>query len=332
MLVKWGPVCQDVRPPINPSSIHPSIQFIHNSIEPSYSVQTVVVPIKTGCAKDWISDSACRTTSVSHFAINILFCLDASTPGLSDMNPSLFGRDYGMHHPMIIVAGKQNKQYSTHPLDNFALFYRIPSVHHPTFAFPLQPKTATQPRVHEMKYPRHCRCDFQSQHVEYQHSHWHGGPDPFARHQQSIDHDGSVDGPNQVTIFDFLHGEMELYALRNLILYILVNANEKLNAWSGNFILYHITEIVLGYIIWIFLGGYLMQTLHSSSIKETHLQGDHGPWWRHQIEIYSASLALCGRNPPVTIGFPSQRPATRIFKVFFFDLRRSIRSSKQPRR
>ena len=125
---------------------------------------------------------------------------------------------------------------------------------------------------------------------------------------------------------------MELYALRNLILYILVNADEKLNAWSGNIILYHITEIVLGYIIWIFWGGYLMQTLHSSSIKETHLQGDHGPWWHHQIEIYSASLALCGRNPPVTIGFPSQRPATRIFKVFFFDLRLSIRSSKQPRR
>ena len=83
------------------------------------------------------------------------------------MNPTLFGHDYGMHHPIIIVADKQNKQYSTHPLDNFALFYRIPSVHHPAFAFPLQPKTATQPRVQEIKYLRHSLCDFQSQQVEY---------------------------------------------------------------------------------------------------------------------------------------------------------------------
>ena len=26
----------------------------------------------------------------------------------------------------------------------------------------------------------------------------------FARHQLSINHDGTIDGPNQVTIFDFL--------------------------------------------------------------------------------------------------------------------------------
>ena len=31
-------------------------------------------------------------------------------------------------------------------------------------------------------------------------------------------------------------------------------------------------------------------------------------WWRHQMEIFSALLALCEGNPPVTGGFPSQRP------------------------
>ena len=43
-------------------------------------------------------------------------------------------------------------------------------------------------------------------------------------------------------------------------------------------------------------------------------------WWRHQMETFSALLALCfvrDGNPPVTGGFPSQRPVTRSFDVFF---------------
>ena len=35
-------------------------------------------------------------------------------------------------------------------------------------------------------------------------------------------------------------------------------------------------------------------------------KSDHGPWWRHHMETLSALLAFCGRNPPVTDGFPSQ--------------------------
>ena len=38
-----------------------------------------------------------------------------------------------------------------------------------------------------------------------------------------------------------------------------------------------------------------------------------GPWWRHQRETFSASLAFGDRNLPV----PSQRPMTRSFDVFF---------------
>ena len=30
-------------------------------------------------------------------------------------------------------------------------------------------------------------------------------------------------------------------------------------------------------------------------------------WWRHQMETFFALLALCGGNPPVTHGFPSQK-------------------------
>ena len=51
-------------------------------------------------------------------------------------------------------------------------------------------------------------------------------------------------------------------------------------------------------------------------------------WWRHQMETFSALLALCDGNSPVTGEFPAQRPVTRIFDVFF-DLRPNKRLSKQ---
>ena len=41
-------------------------------------------------------------------------------------------------------------------------------------------------------------------------------------------------------------------------------------------------------------------------------------WWRHQTDTFSALLALCARNSPVTGEFPAQRPVTRSFDVFFF--------------
>ena len=52
------------------------------------------------------------------------------------------------------------------------------------------------------------------------------------------------------------------------------------------------------------------------------------PWRRHQMETFSALLALCAGNSPVTGEFPTQWPVTRSFDVFF-DLRLNIRLSKQ---
>ena len=55
------------------------------------------------------------------------------------------------------------------------------------------------------------------------------------------------------------------------------------------------------------------------------------PWnRRHQMETFSALLSLCEGNPPVTGGFPPQRPVTRSFDVFF-DLRLNKRLSKKSR-
>ena len=52
------------------------------------------------------------------------------------------------------------------------------------------------------------------------------------------------------------------------------------------------------------------------------------PWWRHQMETFSALLAIYAGNSSVTGEFPAQRPVTRSFDVFF-DLWLNKRLSKQ---
>ena len=59
-------------------------------------------------------------------------------------------------------------------------------------------------------------------------------------------------------------------------------------------------------------------------IKTTFLR----PWWRHQMETFSALLAICAGNSPVPGEFLAQRPVTQSFGVFF-DLRLNERFSKQ---
>ena len=38
-------------------------------------------------------------------------------------------------------------------------------------------------------------------------------------------------------------------------------------------------------------------------------------WWRHQMETFSALLAICAGNSPVPGEFPTQRPVTQSFDV-----------------
>ena len=58
------------------------------------------------------------------------------------------------------------------------------------------------------------------------------------------------------------------------------------------------------------------------------ITGHFVTWWRHQMETYSALLAICAGNSPVPGEFPTQRPVTRGFDVFF-GLRLNKRLSKQ---
>ena len=52
------------------------------------------------------------------------------------------------------------------------------------------------------------------------------------------------------------------------------------------------------------------------------------PWWRHQMEAFSALLAICAGNSPVPGEFLTQRPVTQSFDAFF-DLRPNKQLSKQ---
>ena len=54
----------------------------------------------------------------------------------------------------------------------------------------------------------------------------------------------------------------------------------------------------------------------------------HMTWWRHKMETFAALQAICAGNSPVTGGFPTQRPVTRSFDVFF-DLRLNKRLSRE---
>ena len=60
----------------------------------------------------------------------------------------------------------------------------------------------------------------------------------------------------------------------------------------------------------VFLASYAVQS-------DSYVTLSNNTWWRHQMETFSALLALCAGNSPVTGEFPTQRPVTRSFDVFF---------------
>ena len=67
---------------------------------------------------------------------------------------------------------------------------------------------------------------------------------------------------------------------------------------------------------------------HLCSIGSPYEQTPKKSWWRHKMETLSAVLALCEGDPLATDGFPSQRPLTQSFDVFF-DMHLNKRLSKQ---
>ena len=70
---------------------------------------------------------------------------------------------------------------------------------------------------------------------------------------------------------------------------------------------------------------------HRSHVATVSWQGHYSRsvlWWRHQMETFSALLALCAGNSSVTGEFPTQRPVAWSFDVFV-DLCLNKRLSEQ---
>ena len=71
-----------------------------------------------------------------------------------------------------------------------------------------------------------------------------------------------------------------------------------------------------------------MDTWRGVSVSDASERCRDMAWWRHQMETFSALLAICAGNSPVPGEFPTQRPVTRSFDVYF-DQRPNKRLSKQ---
>ena len=85
---------------------------------------------------------------------------------------------------------------------------------------------------------------------------------------------------------------------------------------------------------WNILDSLITDLVRSSPSSSTSMVGTMTitiAWWRHQMETFSALLAIWAGNSPATVEFPSQRPVTRSFDVFF-DLHLNKRLSKQAKR
>ena len=73
---------------------------------------------------------------------------------------------------------------------------------------------------------------------------------------------------------------------------------------------------------------YMDDILQRLKIPVVKIRQWQDSWWCHQMETFSALLAICAGNSPVPGEFPTQRLVTRSFDVYF-DLHPNKRLSKQ---
>ena len=76
------------------------------------------------------------------------------------------------------------------------------------------------------------------------------------------------------------------------------------------------TRVHISVTKWCIVGFCLMHCgICEIGLLKRHWMNGNFTWWRHQIKTFSALLALCAGNSPVTGEFPAQRPVTRSFDV-----------------
>ena len=114
----------------------------------------------------------------------------------------------------------------------------------------------------------------------------------------------------------------EANCIQVLIVDIIIIDNQVRPIFHSLVRLFHKSIRVMHIEIWRWLGSHVFISDEMRTLMPT------AAWWRHQMETFSALLAICAGNSPVSGEFPAQRPVTRSFDVFF-DLRLNKRLSKQ---
>ena len=132
-----------------------------------------------------------------------------------------------------------------------------------------------------------------------------------------------------------MYDEVDLVCFWNIIARLLFSSSAMCLHWckpiftdffNGGWLSKTAFHLGHGYIITshTFLGA--VYKYHSHTLMAIYLNHYCRTWWRYQMETFSALLAICAGNSPVSGEFPAQRPVTR-FDVFF-DLRLNKRLSK----
>ena len=91
--------------------------------------------------------------------------------------------------------------------------------------------------------------------------------------------------------------------------------------WKGQSLLQSLAMQCWAWARNVLCSGHKLRTFFVSDIFLCHRSQTSrcysSAWWRHQMETFSALLALCAGNSPVPGEFHAQRPVTRSFDVFF---------------
>ena len=80
---------------------------------------------------------------------------------------------------------------------------------------------------------------------------------------------------------------------------------------------YHWLYCPAGMVWWRVFKFVVIMLNNTLILKSIHISIAAVTWWCHQMEIFFALLAFCVGNSPVPGEFPTQRPVTRSFAVFF---------------
>ena len=104
-----------------------------------------------------------------------------------------------------------------------------------------------------------------------------------------------------------------------------VQDHRRAHYWLSEFLPTYLLFMIYGNLWWF---DDVIQNGHRNFTESHSCSNVKISWWPHQMETFSALLAICAGNSPVPGEFPTQRLVTRSFDVFF-DLRLNKRFSKQ---